>query len=197
MGRFEPLIGYGLTHVLRADPSVRILDATVTGALGDPGQPAPRVMIVDETVNCSLRQRLIESGKAIVMLARAPKLPYGMVLLEAGASCLALSATAEDVLAAVRIGAQGGCVFVSGSGDRLERQDRRERVLTKREVDVLRRLGCGMSYRKIAHELEISAATVNKHARSLMSKLQASRRELAALPVAWLDHPAKREHRGR
>ena len=186
VGRFDPLVGYGLECVLGMDPNIRVVDWNPAKPAAPTNQDLPRVVIVAETADCSARRKLIESG-GIVMLVRAPTVACGMVLMEAGVSCLALSATAEDVLAAVRVAAVGGCLFVDAAGDRVERQNRRERLLTDREVDVLRRLAGGMSYGEIADEFEIGVATVSKHARSLIGKLRASsRRELAGLPTKWL-----------
>ena len=53
-------------------------------------------------------------------------------------------------------------------------------TLTPREQDVLRRLARGHSYKRIAHQLEISPRTVESHTRAVLRKLQlSSRNELA------------------
>jgi DNA-binding NarL/FixJ family response regulator len=190
LGRFDELVATGLAGVLRRDHRVRLFasDHAPAGVGQGYGPPARRVVIVAETADRSESESSIQPGGGIVMLALAPTVPQGMMLLEAGVSCLAFSAPAEDVLAAVRLAARGGCMFVSGACERFVRPDRRERLLTRRELDVLGRLSSGTPYREIARELEIGVATVNKHARSLIQKLQASsRRDLQGLPTNWLD----------
>ena len=56
-------------------------------------------------------------------------------------------------------------------------------VLTRREKDVLDKLGDGLSNNQIAKELYISENTVKKHVSSVLSKLNLNRRTEAALFV--------------
>ncbi len=122
------------------------------------------------------------------MLASQPTLPYAMLLLMAGVSCLDMGICAGEFLAAVHVVARGGCMFVSGDGRRVDRVNpARARVLTDREVEVLKGLSSGRRYAQIAFELEISIDTVKKHGRSLLQKLAASStRDFIGLPVEWL-----------
>jgi DNA-binding NarL/FixJ family response regulator len=189
LGRLDELVATGLAGVLRRDHRLRLLtsDPAPAVVIHDYASAA-RVVIVAETADRLESESSIQPGGGIVMLALAPTVPQGMMLLEAGVSCLALSAPADDVLAAVRLAARGGCMFVSRMRERFVRPDRRERVLTGRELEVLYRLSSGTPYREIARELEIGVATVNKHAQSLIQKLQASsKRDLRGLPTNWLD----------
>jgi DNA-binding NarL/FixJ family response regulator len=74
------------------------------------------------------------------------------------------------------------------AGERVELADRRDPgILTDREIQVLELLCKGKLYAEIALDLEISASTVGKHARSLQQKLKAaSRRDITELPSWWL-----------
>jgi DNA-binding NarL/FixJ family response regulator len=190
VARFDPILERGLAEVLRDDRRLRVVSSGLGGAelVREVTRLAPRVVILDEASHRSLSVCLRSARPTIgiVVLEREPSSPYGMVLLAAGVTCLAWSASVADVLTAVRFASQDGCVFVSGDDERVERHDwhRGPRLLTQRESQVLERLSEGESPGKIALDLEITAATVRKHIASLLSKLRAqSKRELLGLPV--------------
>ena len=44
-------------------------------------------------------------------------------------------------------------------------------ILTTRELDVLRLLAQGFTYRQVAHELHVSAHTVQTHVKNIYAKL--------------------------
>lgn len=189
LGRFDALLARGLVDVLREDPAVQLIGAghrcvEVASVLAC---GTASTAIVDEVDGRSLRMavRSIQPSVGIVVLVREPPFPCGMVLLEAEMSCLAANVCAEDVLAAVRLTAQGGCMFVSATGERVDRLDRRaHRILTEREIQVLRGLSERKSYGQIAWELGIDISTVGKHAARLVGKLRASStRDLIGMPV--------------
>ena len=52
----------------------------------------------------------------------------------------------------------------------------RDRVLTRRELDVVRLLARGYTNRQIADELELSVRTVETHRANVMTKLELSSR---------------------
>jgi len=191
--RFEPVVARGLAGVLRDDRRLRVVADGVDGneLVREVARLAPRVVILDESYYRSLGVclRSVQPPIGIVVLKREPTLPYGMVLLAAGVTCLAWSASAGDLLAAVHFTAKDGCVFVSEDHKRVERSDWRNapRLLTQRESQVLKRISAGESAGKIALHLSISAATVRKHTASLLRKLGAlSKQDLIGLPVAGL-----------
>nr|WP_281435966.1 response regulator transcription factor [Oricola nitratireducens] len=54
-------------------------------------------------------------------------------------------------------------------------------LLSRRELEVVRRLAGGMSNKLIARELEISEATVKVHLKSILKKLGVTNRTQAAI----------------
>jgi DNA-binding NarL/FixJ family response regulator len=189
LGRFTPLLARGLVDVLREDPRIRVVSGDCdSGRLWRTGgSPAPQVLMLDERAGPSAASHLLRAGVGIVVLAREPTVPYGMLLLAAGVSCVDSSADVEDILAAVSLTARDGSVFVRGKGGRVERAERGQRVLTERKVQVLGGLSDGKGYREIAQELHIGVGTVKKHAESVLEVLGASsKRDLIGLPTEWL-----------
>ncbi|MBI1351325.1 MAG: response regulator [Actinomycetales bacterium] len=99
----------------------------------------------------------------------------------------------EDLLDAVRRIAEGDAVFsprLAGfvldafSGAPAERDDELDR-LTPRELEVMRLIARGYTYREVASELVLSIKTVETHVSAVLRKLQLSdRRELARWAAA-------------
>lgn len=191
LGRFDPLQEIALRAVLSQDRNLRVLgggllDAGAACTTGAPGQ----VVLIDERASPTSSLPAYPEG-GVVILAYEPSLPLGMVLLAAGVSCVAWSASPRDVLHVAHLTARGGCAFVSGP-DRVERRDRRQaQILTKREVEVLKLLSRGGMNSEIALTLKISIGTVKKHVESVLEKVNASsRRELIEAPIEWFDRAA-------
>lgn len=187
LGHFDPLQAHGLAQILSQTTGVCVLaTGLATAELEDAmaGNQA-RVAIVNEAVRAP---RVLSPRVGIVVLARRPARCYGMVLLEAGVSCLADCTTEADLLAAVKLSATGGCLLVCEDGYRLERRDSsREAILSERERQVLVGVSKGHSPKSIAASLGISAVTVRTHTSSLVRKLHArSRSELVGAPVSWI-----------
>src|ERR1700683_1526173 len=187
LGHFDPVQAHGLAQILSQTPGVCALTTgLVTADLEDAmaGNRA-RVAIINEAVR---PPRVLSSHVGIIVLARKPARCCGMVLLEAGVSCLADSTTEEDLLAAVKLSSTGGCLLVCEGGYRLERRDsNREAILSERERQVLAGVSKGQSPKSIAASLGISAVTVRTHTSSLVRKLHArSRNDLVGAPVSWL-----------
>lgn len=198
MSDLDPLRTVGLMTVLR-DSGVASALATSLDAAAPPC-PATHarqlVAIIDEKADPLRCSQSLDPSAGIVVLARDPTRPYGLVLSAAGISCVDSEMSVEDILAAVRLAAKGGCVFLSGAGSCDVRSERNtERILTSREIQVLTMLSVDMSYAAIALKLGISAETAKKHTRHLLQKLSASsKRELSGLPVQWLNRRRAVEH---
>jgi DNA-binding NarL/FixJ family response regulator len=190
VGRLDPLVLLGLIATLCGDPCVRILAADLTAASLERAvaQQAPRVVILNEAVEHSLLGRLTsrEPPIGVVVLAHDPTRAYGMQVLGVGATCVAQNASSAEILAAVRLAAQGERRFLSADGHRVEpRYPSNARLLTPREREVLRHRSRGASYAQIALAMGISVETVKKHAAGIRRKLGVhSTRELIGTPMS-------------
>jgi DNA-binding NarL/FixJ family response regulator len=188
VGQFDPLRTLGLMTMLRDSGLESVLevgsDAT---ALAYPTiRPRRLVAIMDAKTNPLLP--LLDPSSGIIVLAREPSLPFGLLLSAAGVSCVDDATSIANILAAIRVTAQGG-IFLSGADGHVERRDDSNgSLITDREIQVLGLLSAEISYTEIARDLSISAETVKKHTRHLLHKLGASsKRELAGLPAQWLN----------
>jgi len=178
LGRY-PLIARGIASVLREVDKLTVIEKD------NDGSTTVQVMIVDEGTLSSVVPR---EDCRLVVVARDAPLPFGMLLVAAGVSCLELSASERSVVDAVVLAAEDGCMFVCGRGRLIGRRDGSEGpLLTSREIEVLKQAVAGVGFSEIASGLQISARTVQKHVESLKDKLNAvSVRDLRGLPVEWL-----------
>jgi DNA-binding NarL/FixJ family response regulator len=101
--------------------------------------------------------------------------------MKAGATgYLVKSAGREEFLAAVRHTAAGEAVFTAGLAGLVLGEFRRLATvggaappqLTEREVEILRFVATGMSYKQIADRLVLSHRTVQNHVQNTLAKLQ-------------------------
>jgi DNA-binding NarL/FixJ family response regulator len=127
-----------------------------------------------------------------------------LAALAAGArGYLLKDATADEVIAAVRVVAAGGAVLGARiatrllgpgtSGLRLSAHTTANAIavpgeeLTAREREVLEHLAKGASNRQIARELGVSLKTVQNHVSRILDKLQAADRTQAVLRARGVD----------
>ena len=187
--RVEVHVRRGLIDVLRSDEKLEVSISEEERWCSERVAQLARggVVILDERAErheaVGLRSARPDVG--LLVLAHEPTYIYGVLLLAAGITCLSLPASATAILHAVHVTAQGGCVFVSPDEGLTERPDRRkDRLLTKRETDVLVRFSSGMSPAKIAIDLCISVETVRAYTTSLRHKLRlSSARDLVGLYI--------------
>jgi DNA-binding NarL/FixJ family response regulator len=118
-----------------------------------------------------------------------------LAAVKAGATgYLVKSASREELLAAVRRVAAGEPVFTPGLAGLVLGEFQRmseapspapgEPQLTEREVEVLRMVAKGLSYRQIADRLVLSHRTVQNHVQNILRKLQMHNRvELARYAI--------------
>lgn len=185
VGRFDPLVGRGLVAVLRDDPKLRVIVNEGLTMMPAVPRPPARVVIFDEVTEYSAAARLRSThpDAGIVVLAHQPTYSYGMFLLAAGATCLPWSVSAEALCDCVHLAAQGGCIYVSSDGDRVER-GRKGRIITCREMEVLERVRQGKSPGEIALELKIAPETVRTYEKRLQRKLKlSSTRDLVGIQI--------------
>jgi DNA-binding NarL/FixJ family response regulator len=191
LGRFDALVGRGLTQILSEDRDLRIIDADLDDVALEhtAARQSPHVAILDEasTVRSSVLERLrtAQPTIGIAVLAHHPTVAYAMRLMTRGASCLAKDVSAADILAAVRIVAEGRHVFADIDGHLVQRSRPVTAVsLTPREAEVMEYLARGQSHREIAHALQLGVETVRTHSAHIRAKLGVrSKRELIGLPI--------------
>ncbi len=177
LGQFDALVGRGLLQVLREDESLRVVGSNLDGAALERivARRAPGVAIIDETSvagpSIVTRVRAIQPTIGIVVFVHRPTRPYRALVHTAGATCLSKDACAADILATVRIVAEG-------------KHPAEVAALTMREAEVLECIQAGQSRTEIAHALQIGVETVRTHTARVRHKLGArNKRELIGLPI--------------
>jgi DNA-binding NarL/FixJ family response regulator len=187
VGDFDPVVRLGLACALRSDPGIEVvaddgdgrsLEAVVT-------LRRPLVVLVSAIDGRQTIGRLKASSPsaALVVLAAAPAMSYGWLLLAIGASCVAQSTSVEHLLDAIRVAGRGGRIFLAENGERAVREPSdATSLLTPRELIVLEHLSRGDSYTEIALAINAKVETVRKHTVSIRRKLNIGRRgELVGL----------------
>ena len=89
---------------------------------------------------------------------------------------LSVSDAAEDVISVIRAGARGYVTKSIGGAEALKPDVDLVDQLTPRELEVLRLLARGYTYKEIASDLFISVKTVETHASNILRKTQQSNR---------------------
>ena len=97
------------------------------------------------------------------------------LLLAGAAGYLPYSMSADALVGAIKLIAAGE-IFVPVDMMNASSEEARDRLLTKREREVLTGLLAGQSNREIAHHLSLSEVTIKHHLKSLRSKLGAKNR---------------------
>jgi DNA-binding NarL/FixJ family response regulator len=201
VGRLDPLVSYGLAHVLEQDSCVQVIASDLEhGALENVvEQMAPKVAILDEKDEpfALARLRAVRSETGFLVLACDPSHGYGTELLSSGATCLARNVSIADILAAIHLKASGGRVFMPLVGDPIEQRYPSKvgklpeplyacdvGLLTRRETEVFDHVSLGRSNPEIARALQISVETVHTHVARIRHKLKVqSKRDLLGVPL--------------
>ncbi|HAS42542.1 MAG TPA: DNA-binding response regulator [Microscillaceae bacterium] len=139
----------------------------------------------------------------ILILSMYKNVSFIKKIIQAGASGYILkNKGSHELLSAIRAIQAGEEYFGDKVKETLIESARQERVkkkrdsstLTRREKDVLRLTGQGLSSKEMAEELHISTATIETHIRNLLDKLEArNRMELVRYAVenGYLDNEPK------
>jgi len=130
----------------------------------------------------------------ILMLSASGEQRDVLDALKAGAAgYLVKSAGRQEFLEAVRRTADGEAVFTAGLAGlvlgeyrKLARSPKGGPQLTAREIEVLRLVAKGLSYKHVAEELGVSIRTVQNHVQNTLGKLQLHNR--SALVRYALEH---------
>ena len=178
-----------VNRTLATRPDVLVLDLNLPGLAGD--------QVCAAIVRAQIRTRVL------ILSASAAQRDV-LEAVKAGATGYLLkSAGREELLEAVRATAGGKAVFTAGlaglvlgefrrlAAEPLRTDGREVPELTGREIEVLKLVATGMSYKQIGSYLFISHRTVQNHIQNTLNKLQLHNRvELVRFVIAkGLDTP--------
>ena len=187
----QGMVRAGLRSLLEGEPDIEVVAEASDGeqAVDAVARFRPDVVLMDIRMpnldGIAAARRIIAAGAEarILMLTTFDLEQYVFDSLVAGASGFLLKdATADDLLAAVRVVASGNGLLAPSATRRvietfaqLPRPDKRlqDRMaeLSDREVQVLRMLAAGASNAAIAQDLFLGEATVKTHVSRIFAKL--------------------------
>jgi len=189
IGQFGPALSPSVERVLMKDCSIDVLSSGLTTSALDEAvrEQQPHIVVLDEMIEYGVLARLKarHPSTAVVVVASKPSLLAGTMLLAVGATCVAESAPAPDLLAAVHHATPTASIFVREDGHWTERHSGSDsRLLTRRETEVFEQLSKGKSYAEAALKLRIGYETVRTHAGRICKKLgKKSRLELVGMSL--------------
>lgn len=187
----ERLIRAGFRMILKAEPDIEVVGEAGDGleAVAKAKEALPDVVLMDIRMpgvdGLEATRRLLcgpEPRPRVVVLTTFDLDEYVYEALRAGASGFLLKdAPEEQLLAAIRVAAEGGALFTPGVTRQLIAEFARSAPhthappslahLTPREVEVLRLLASGLSNREIARALVVSEHTAKTHVARILQKL--------------------------
>jgi DNA-binding NarL/FixJ family response regulator len=186
----ERLVRAGFRMILKAEPDLEVVGEAADGleAVEGATRLRPDVVLMDirmPTLDGLQATRRILAGPAprprVIVLTTFDLDEYIYEALRVGASGFLLKDAPEDQLvAAIRVAADGGSMFAPSVTRRLieqfaRRSSRREAPelaeLTPRELEVLRLIAGGLSNHEIAAKLVVSEHTAKTHVAHILQKL--------------------------
>jgi DNA-binding NarL/FixJ family response regulator len=208
----HPIFREAVADLLATVPDMKVVgiagtaDQAATAAAANP----PDVVLMDihlpgaNGVQATRSVLALVPSTAVLALTMVDDDDMVLAALAAGArGYLLKDATAEEVIAAVRVVAAGGAVLGAriavrllgpgASGLRRSAHTAADAIavpgeeLTAREREVLEHLAKGASNRQIARELGVSLKTVQNHVSRILDKLQAADRTQAVLRARGID----------
>jgi len=200
----QALVRSGFVVLLRSAPDIEVVGEAGDGAeaVEVVARERPDLVLMDirmpEVDGVEATRRIVDdpalAATRVLILTTFDLDEYVFAALRAGASGFLLKDTLpEDLLAAVRLVAEGETLLAPGVTRRVVEEFLRRpsgttrevpgmEQLTEREVEVLAAVARGLSNSEIAEELYISPATAKTHVSRLLTKLHA--RDRAQLVVA-------------
>jgi two-component system, NarL family, response regulator LiaR len=190
------VVRQGLAFLLSSEPGIEVAGEAADGvaALQAVRALRPDVLLLD-----LFMPRL--DGMAVLRTMREDDLPTRVLVLtsaqdheyllaavkEGALSFLPKTADVDQVIESVRAAARGESVLQPAATARLIQELQRGtapdplRLLTPRELDVLREVARGRANREIAKTLSVSEETVKSHVSSILAKLGLADRTQAAI----------------
>jgi DNA-binding NarL/FixJ family response regulator len=189
----HPVVREGLRAILAAEPDLCVLGECGTGAeaVSQAATQRPDVVLMDLRLpgmdGVEATRQIVAAGTAAVLVLTTYDDDADIVrALAAGATGYLLKDCSRAQLTnGIREAARGGTVLAPPVAARLAAAVRgpARPELTRREVEVLRRVASGLSNPDIGRELFISEATVKSHLTRIFEKLGVTDRT-AAVTVA-------------
>ena len=169
------IVRSGFAQLLNLEPDLKVVAEFGCAADALAGLPGSGVQLCvcdismpDQSGLDLLRQ--LPAGLAVVMLSVHDSPALIEQALQAGAKgFLSKRCSPEELIAAVRTAAQGGCYLTPDIAHKLASSHRDP--LTNREREVAQLLAGGMEVKAIAERLGLSPKTVHVHRANLMDKL--------------------------
>jgi DNA-binding NarL/FixJ family response regulator len=184
----QRLVRSGLRMILRAEPGIEVVGEAADGleAVAAVADAQPDVVLMDVRMpnldGIEATRRILERGDTaprVLVLTTFDADEYVFGALRAGASGFLLKdAPEEQLVAAIRVAADGGALFSPAATRKLiERFAGHAEPpagideLTDREREVLTLIARGLSNAEIAAELVVSEHTVKTHVARVLQKL--------------------------
>jgi DNA-binding NarL/FixJ family response regulator len=202
----QPLVRAGIAFIVSTEPGIEVASEAGNGELGVAAVAAhrPDVVLMDVRMPVldglgATRQIRDVDGPPVLVLTTFDDDDVLWGAIEAGAAGFVLKdATADDIIKAIRIVADGGSWIDPRVAPRVLSALRAARprsngsggstgtllALSEREVEVLRLMARGASNVEIAADLYVSERTVKGHIGSIFTKLGA-RDRAAAIVLAY------------
>lgn len=197
----QSLVRAGFRLILESEPGIAVVGEAEDGheAVSTCLEANPDVVLMDIRMpgldGIEATRRLHDAGvrTRVLVLTTFDAEEYVYAALQAGASGFLLKTAPPDrLLDAIRQVHAGDCLLAPSITRRLIEDFVRRpapghlsratlAALTEREIDVLRRIACGLSNQEIAADLFVSEATVKTHVNRLLSKLRVRDRAQAVI----------------
>ena len=192
----DRILREGLSSLLAKHADIEIIAEACDGetAVSSCRELRPEVVLLDAgmigAIGAEITRRIRTEAPTVKVIAHSAPPERGLLgaILRAGASgYLDRGSGVDDLLKALRMVAAGRPYLANASADSVieeataphpasgatpERPRKSARLLTTREIEVLRLLATGMRVKEIARVLNISVKTVESHRQNMMDKLE-------------------------
>jgi DNA-binding NarL/FixJ family response regulator len=196
----QSLVRAGFRMILKGEPDMEVVGEAGDGreAAGRAERLAPDVVLMDvrmpEVDGIEATRRILarDGAPRVVVLTTFDHDEYVYAALQAGASAFLLKdAPEQQLLAAIRVVADGGSLFAPSvtrrliehfaSGPAAPGDHPGLAELSPRELEVLRLMARGLSNAEIADELVVSEHTAKTHVAKVLQKLDLRNRVQAVV----------------